>query len=332
MATMKYSDITPRTQVHVDRRLLKRAMPNNILGQFGQSRPLPKKTGLSVSFRRYNKLANATTPLTEGVTPTGKILTKTDIVVATKQYGDYVTHTDVIVDNHEDPVVQETVDILGEQAGETLDVLRAGVLKAGTNVLYADSKTSRVTVDNVVTRGDLRSVIRILKAQEAKRMSSYIKGGTGVGTSPIAASYIAVCHSDMQPDLEQMTDWVPVSEYPAQKGMVEGEAGAIGELRFVFDNNVEPWADAGGTAATNSTMSTTGTQADIYPILIFGKDAYGLVPFAGKNAVSTYLNSVGQSTSSDPLAQRGTAGWKTRTATVILNDLWMLRVETAAKG
>jgi len=32
---------------------------------------------------------------------------------------------------------------------------------------------------------------------------------------------------------------------------------------------------------------------------------------------------------SDPLAQRGHVGWKGYSATIILNDFWMARVETA---
>jgi N4-gp56 family major capsid protein len=128
-----------------------------------------------------------------------------------------------------------------------------------------------------------------------------------------------------------MAGWVPVQEYPNSMGSIEGEAGSVGEIRVVFDNNCTPWADAGTTAATNSTLSTTGTNSDVYPLLIFGADAYGTVSLSGKNAVSTYVNNPKPITG-DELAQKGSVGWKGYTASVILQDAFMLRVETALKG
>lgn len=328
---MLYSDISPRTTAHADRRLLTRAIPNNILGQFGQVRTQPTKKTLVIKFRRYNKLAVATAPITEGVTPSGKVLTKTDVTATLLQYGDWVMITDIIRDTHEDPVLGESIDILGEQAAETYDVLRTGILKAGTNVMYSDGQTSRGNVDNVFTRGNLRTAIRTLKAQEAKPLTKINKAGPNINTMPVPRAFIIVCHSDAQPDFEGLSDWNPVHKYPSTMGLINGEVGSIGEMRVVFDNNLTPWTDAGGTASTNSTLSTGGTQADVYPILIFGKDAYGVVELAGKSAVSTYVSNP-KAAPSDPLAQRGTVGWKGYTTTAILNQLWMLRLETALKG
>lgn len=327
---MIYNDISPRTQAYADRRLLTRAVPNNILGQFGQVRVLPQRSTRTINFRRYNKLAPATTPLQEGVTPTGKSLNKTDIQVSLNQYGDFVWITDQIQDFHEDPILKESSDVLGDQAGETYDILRAGVLKAGTNILYTNG-TTRSAVNSVVTRDLIRTVARILGRQEAKTLTSTIKAGPNIGTNPVPPCYIAVCHSDLIPDFERLSGWKSTVEYASGQGLITGEKGSVGDLRIVVDNNLTPWADAGGLAVTNGTLSTGGTQSDVYPILVFGKDAYGVVELSGKNAVQTYVNNPKPS-DSDPLAQRGTVGWKGYTATIILQDLWMLRIEAAAKG
>lgn len=322
---MIVSDISPRTQAYADRKLLVRAIPNNILGQFGQVRPVPKNKGTVIVFRRYNKLAVATVPLSEGVTPTGKVLTKTDITARLNQYGDWVMITDVVKDTHEDPVINETSEILGEQAGETWDVLRAGILKAGTNVLYANG-TARSDVNTVISKTLLRKAERALLAQHAKPLRSIIQAGPKVGTSPIAAAFIAVCHTDLKMDLEALADWTPVNEYPSTAGLINGEMGSSGAFRFVGDNNVASWADSGGEAGSMKT--TSASNADVYPVLVFGKDAYGLCPLAGNESVKTYINNP-KATDSDPLAQRGTYGWKGWTSSVILNDLWMIRLEVA---
>lgn len=322
---MLYSDISPRTTAYADRRLLDRAIINSILNQFGQVRKLPKKATQVISFRRYNKLDSTPVQLQEGVTPSGKTLTKTDITATVKQYGDWVQITDVIEDTHEDPVLQESIDVLGEQAPEMYDKVYAGVVKAGTNVIYANG-TARTSVNTAVVAATIDKIMRTLERQETKRISSIIKAGPNIATQPIAPAFIAVCHSDFRKDLETISGWVPVHQYANTGGLIAGEAGAIRQIRFVFDNNLVSWKDAGGAAG--SMESNLGTSADVYPMLVFGKDSYGLVPLAGKEAVSTYVNNP-KAITGDELAQRGSVGWKGWTTAAILNDLWMVRVEAA---
>lgn len=324
---MQYSDITPRTNAYADRVLLERAKNNNILGQFGLSRQIPTNASKTIIERRYERLSPAT-QLTEGVTPTGKINTKTDISITIVQFGDWVGITDVILDTHEDPILNENLDILGEQAGDTIDLFRAGFLKAGTNLMYTNG-TQRDAVNTVVTRAQLRTAIRLLKKQLAQPIKEMIKAGPNISTVPIMPAFVMVCHSDAQPDLEQLDGWVPISKYPSTTGLLEGEAGSIGEIRIVFDNTLTPWADGGGNKG--NTLSTTGTKSDVYPLLIFGKNAYVTVGLAGKGSVKTYVNNP-KATVGDELAQKGSVGWKAWTGGGITNDLWMIRIETALNG
>lgn len=325
---MLYSDISPRTQAYADRRLLTRAKTNNILGQFGQARTLPMKSTQTIRFRRYNRLAAATTPLAEGVTPSGKTLTKTDVTTPVLQYGDFVTITDVIQDTHEDPVLQESTNILGEQAADTWDILRAGVLKSGTNVLYANG-ADRSAVNQVASINTFRTAIRLLKRQETKMIRERQDAGPNIGTSPLGASYVCVMHADAQPDIQALTGFIHVFQYANPDDAFAGEIGSIPGLRFVVDNNVTPWVSTGDAPGT--TLSTNTTNSDVYPLLIFGADAYGIVSLGGKNSVSTYVNNP-KAITGDELAQRGSVGWKGWTATAILNDAWMIRIETALNG
>ncbi len=320
------SDITARTTAYADRRLLTRAIPNNILGQWGQTRPVPGNKGIVIKFRRYNKLAAATTPLAEGVTPTGNTLTKTDVTATLAQYGDFIRYTDVIRDTHEDPVLKEMADISGEQAAETWDVLRFAALKVGTNVLYTNG-TARSSVNTAVSRDLFRKAERTLRRQHAKPIMAGIKAGPDIATFPVPPCFPAVCHIDLKYDLEQIADFTPPEQYASASKLFNGEMGAVGPFRFVEDNNCEPWEDSGG--ACGSMISTSATSADVYPILVFGRDSYGLCPLGGEGSVQTIVNNP-KGSDTDPLAQRGTYGWKGWTTTVILNDLWMLRIEAAA--
>lgn len=129
-----YGDISPRTAGKAMKRLLKRGQHLMVVERFGQKDPLRKNQTKTCKWRRYNSLARASAPLAEGVTPKGKRLTYTDVNATLEQYGDLLELTDVIADTHEDPVFQESMDLCGEQAAETVEELRIAVLKSGTNV------------------------------------------------------------------------------------------------------------------------------------------------------------------------------------------------------
>jgi N4-gp56 family major capsid protein len=107
----------------------------------------------------------------------------------------------------------------------------------------------------------------------------------------------------------------------------EGEIGSIEQVRYLASTVVAPFADAGG--AKGSMRSTSGTSADVYPILYFGRDAFGIVPLKGKSSMTPMVVNP-KPAPGDPLAQRGTVGWKLWTTTVILQDAFMARLEVAA--
>lgn len=329
---MNSSDISARTSAYADLELLKRATVDDVFGRWGQVRTLSKKKSTTITFRRYAALDSTPVVLQEGVTPTGKSRTYTDYTGYLYQFGDFIRFTDVIQDTHEDPILNDNIEALGDQAKEMMDKMRFGVLKAGSNVLYANGD-ERTDVNSVVTRDLCRTAVRTLEGQKAAFLTNMVEGGAKINTYPIPACYIAVCHPDLRPDVERCTGFKDVSEYAGNMGLIPNEIGSVGKLRFVSDVNASPWADGGGAyaGAGYSTLTTTGTSSDVYPILVFGKDAYGVIPLAGMNAMETLLNNPKPS-DSDPLAQRGTQGWKGYNGCVILNDSWMLRIEVAAKG
>ncbi|MNL81727.1 hypothetical protein D3C87_2089170 [compost metagenome] len=76
-------------------------------------------------------------------------------------------------------------------------------------------------------------------------------------------------------------------------------------------------------------LSSNGANADVYPILLLGADAYGIIALKGMFALTPMVVNPKPS-DSDPLAQRGHVSWKAYQTAVILNDAWMIRLEVAA--
>ncbi len=325
MPTTNYGDISPRTAAFTAVEMLKRGLPYLILEKFGQAKIVPENSTKVVTFRRYNSLDATPTPLTEGVTPSAKQLTATDVNATLAQYGDRVTISDVVADTHEDPVLQEAAEILGEQAAEMIETARYNMLKAGVNVYYSNG-TSRTDVNTPLTLSMQRKITRALKRQNARKVTRVVRSSPDYGTQAVAPAYVAVCHPDLENDIRNMSGFTPVEQY-GQITPYEAEIGKVEDVRYLSTTIVEPWADAGG--AKGAMLTTTGTNADVYPVLFFGRDAFGIVALKGVGAVAPLVVNPKPS-DSDPLAQRGHVGWKAMQTAVILNDAWMVRAEVAA--
>ena len=321
----EYGDITPRTAAHAVAKLLRRALPHLVIEKFGQVYVMPTKSTKVASFRKYNALALATVPLVEGVTPTGKKITVTDVNVTLQQWGDYIEFTDVIQDTHEDPFLMESMGVLGEQAAQSIETVRYNVIKAGTNVFYANG-SARANVNTPISLTLQRKCTRALKRQNASPFTSVVKSTPAFREEPIEAAFIALCHTDVENDIRGMDGYINPKQYGTSTPW-SNEVGSVEDVRYLRSTIFTAFADAG--AATSTMVSTTGTNADVYPVLYLARDAYGIVPLKGKSAVSIAVVQP-KPVSGDPLGQRGTMSWKVMQEAVILQDAFMVRGEVAA--
>lgn len=328
----RYTDpgISPRTTVFAAREMLKHAAPVRLLDKFGHMKPMPKNKGQVIKWRRPQVFAASTIPLVEGVTPDPTQFRYEDVTATLKQYGQVVETTDVIEDTHEDPVLQDMTTQAGENIGRTMEALDWGILRAGTNVHYANG-TARTDVNTPISLNKIRAVQRSLKAQKAVKITRILDGSTSFATRPVEASYVAIHHTDVEQDIRNLAGFTPVANYGKRQMVSDYEIGTVEDTRFVASPDLDPILDAGGAFAGSGTnmVTTTGTSADVYPILIVGKDAYGIVPLRGFGSVSPSVLRPGVPSKSDPLGQKGFVGWKTWHTAVILNQVWMARLEVA---
>lgn len=335
MSVTNYGDISPRTALYAQKEFLRRALPFLILEKFGQGRPIPEKNSKVTKFRRYEALDPTPNVLSEGVTPSAKQLTVTDVQATLSQYGDLVTISDVVMDTHEDPVLQEAVSVLGEQAAQMIETIRFNVLKAGTSVQYANNVAGRSSVVAAISVADQRRVTRALKRQNARPITSVIKSTPSYGTENVAASFIALCHPDLETDLRKLNDttantFVPVEKYGSMTPY-ENEIGKVEDCRYLTSTIFQPFsgaANVGGAVGSMIPNDTDAAKAAVYPVLYLARDAFGIVPLKGMTAITpTVVNP--KPSDSDPLAQRGHVGWKSMQTAVILNDAFMVRLEVA---
>jgi N4-gp56 family major capsid protein len=150
-------------------------------------------------------------------------------------------------------------------------------------------------------------------------------------TRAVEAAYVCVAHTDCDADIRSLPGFLPVAQYGQRTPLHETEIGSVENVRFLTSPDLGPFLDAGGAFAGSGTamVTTSGTSADVYPYLFFGKEAFGCVALRGMGAVEPTIIRPGVKDKSDPLGQRGYIGWKTWFACLILNDVWMAREEAA---
>ena len=306
---------------------LERAVPYMNHDLFGQIRPLPQKNSKIAKFRRYESLGTATTPLTEGVPPSSTDPSYTDVTATIATYGSFIEYSDDVELTNPDPLLTEFDELLGEQSGESIDVLRRDVLVTGTNVAY-QSGTTRAGQNAALTIATLRNVLRTMERNKVKYITSILSGSPNVGSDAVPMSFVAIIHPDTALDVRQMTGFVGIEDYGQMRQIHESEIGAIPavRIRFLINPNAKKWAGAG---QGSTTMVNTSSVADVYGTMLFGMNSFGIVPLRGA-ALTTHLKVRGSGGTSDPLDQIGTIGWKAKTTTKILNDNFLLRIEHCA--
>ena len=326
MATTTYSSLSQRTNAFAAKEMLAHAEPIACLSKFGMTKPMPKNKANTVKFRRPVPLAVATTPLTEGTPPTAQALSYEDVTVALSQYGNVVEITDVVNDLAEDPVLKDSAMMCGEQAMETIETLMWGVIRGGTNVVYANG-SARSAVNSVITLNKQRAITRTLKNNRGKKITNMLSSSVKYGTEAVAAAYIAFAHTDLEADIRGLAGFTPTEKYGSMQALPY-EIGKVEDVRYILTPVLDSFADAGGTAG--SMVSTGGSAADVYPIVYVAKDAYGHVALKGAEAITPTIINPGQLDKSDPLGQKGMVGWKCYHKSFIANEAWMVRAEVAA--
>ena len=313
------NDLSPEMKTYYDLRLLDYAQANLVHDQFGQKRPIPKNGGKTIEFRSFSPLAKATTPLTEGVTPSGNQLDVKTITATVSQYGDFIVQSDVLELTAVDNTILEATKLLGRQAGVTLDTVTRNVMVGGTNVMYAPkinastgaetAVTSRAGLDNtcVLTVNLVEQVVAELRAQNAPT---------------IDGDYIGIIHPYTAYDLMRDPDWRDPHKYADTTNLYEGEIGKIGGVRFVQSTEAKIWRDSTCPAQSGATPAYYAVFASLF----FGDGAYGTTEVEG-GGLQTIVKQKGSAGTADPLDQRSSVGWKALKTAEILLPSYLIRVE-----
>lgn len=307
------NQLSAEDKTFYERALLKRLLPELHFYKDAMKKKLPKNQGRTMNFRRFNSLTAPGSSLTEGVTPDGTDLSVTAITATVAQEGAWISISDLIQMTGIDPVITESSELLGEQAGALVDTRIQSAISSGTNVFYAGSALTRAGLESATTKyltaTDIKKIVRKLKNANAKRFAD--------------GYYHMIIDPDIAYDLMSDSAWVDVTKYCQPEKMEKGELGKMHGMKFYESTNLN----------IVKSSTTAGTQIDVHIAYAYGRDAYACVDLeggAGKPEIIIKPN--GSAGSADPLDQRASAGWKNCFTAVITQPLALVRVETGVNA
>jgi N4-gp56 family major capsid protein len=309
------ASLSAQSKQFYERNLLYRARAAQVFYRYGLKTPLPENGGNSVSWRRFNALTLATTPLSEGNTPTTASLSVSEITATVQEFGNFVTVSDALDLMAIDRVMTEASNVLGQNAGESVEAVIRNVLQAGTSVQYATGASRGVQgTGNPITLNLFRKALVTLDANNTHRFNGSVEADTlGMG------SYVAFVHPNVVYDIYNDPELKNALQYNnADSKLWTGNIGSIYGIQL-FQTTLAPiFAGAGASSA------------NVYGTVIMGQNAFGVVDVAGRGKYEMIVKPLGSSGSDDPLNQRGSIGWKAWQIPVILNNNFMVRIESGA--
>ena len=347
MAIQNYGTVASRNLIRAAQGMLEHAQPITVLGDFGTQREMPQNSTDTLVFRRTLPFGASTvgttienssryvgTPditasnfvLAEGVTPNSNTISFQDVTVQLQQYGVLFKYSSKTEQLYEDDIPGEMVKLTGETLAEVMELVRYGVLKAGSTVIYANG-SSRAAINTAISLNAIRKAARTLESNRCRRVTSRLAPGVNFGTRAVQPAYVVFCHTDAVSDVRNLPGFTRVEEYGTFKPIHDREIGACEDFRFISSPLLKSFLAAGASVGSSGMLSVGAANVDVYPFIVIGEDAWGQVALKGMSAIKPVVLKASQTNHANPLGQFGYVGASTWFATVRLNDAFMARIE-----
>ena len=216
--------------------------------------------GSSVKFTIFNDLAEKTSTLTEDTDVTPVAMGDSQVEVTLAEYGNAVNTTAKLRGTSFLDVDAAAANLVGYNAGISIDGVVRDVLAAGTNVVYggggSSDETSRTAIEteDIIEANDIRKVVAALRKANAVSFNGM---------------YMGYIHPDVSYDLRRETgvaSWRDPHVYSDPANIYNGEIGAFEGVRFIETPRAKIFEDA-----SNGSGSTG--NIDVYCTHICGRQA-----------------------------------------------------------
>ena len=212
--------------------------------------------GSSVKFTIFSELADAISTLAETTDLTPTTMADSQVEVTLAEYGNTINTTAKLRGTSFLDVDAVAANLIGYNAGSSIDTVVANVLKAATNVIYGGGGSTTPTSNATVQAED------IIEANDVRIATAQLRGSKA---QTFNGMYMGFIHPDVSYDLRRETgaaSWRDPHNYVDTAMIYNGEIGAFESVRFI-ETPRAPLDLTGGSAST----------VDLYQTIIMGRQS-----------------------------------------------------------
>ena len=212
--------------------------------------------GSSVKFTIFSELADAISTLAETTDLTPTTMADSQVEVTLAEYGNTINTTAKLRGTSFLDVDAVAANLIGYNAGSSIDTIVANVLKAATNVIYGGGGSTTPTSNATVQAED------IIEANDVRIATAQLRGSKA---QTFNGMYMGFIHPDVSYDLRRETgaaSWRDPHNYQNIGQIYNGEIGAFEAVRFI-ETARAPIDLTGGSAST----------VDLYQTMIMGRQS-----------------------------------------------------------
>lgn len=212
--------------------------------------------GSAVTFTIFSELADATSTLSETADLTPTTMADSQVSVTLAEYGNTINTTAKLRGTSFLDVDAVAANLIGYNAGSSIDTVVANILKAATNVIYGGGGSTTPTTNATVQAED------IVEANDVRIATAQLRGSKA---QTFNGMYMGFIHPDVSYDLRRETgaaSWRDPHNYVDTAQIYNGEIGAFESVRFI-ETPRAPLDLTGGSAST----------VDLYQTIIMGRQS-----------------------------------------------------------
>lgn len=287
---------------YIQEKTLPLAKRQLIAYQFGDQLSLPKNMGTTYTATRYQRLNLPIGPLAEGVPSIGETMPISQVTATAQQWGDSVYITDVAELTIAHPLFKKAIQLTAMQLAETLERNTMNALMSGTNIYYANAKTSRANLvqTDVVGVTELNIAVGSLETVGAPRFLGNeiedekldvdtVKGGMTPANTP---HYVGLIHPLVAQDLRSNTIIAQAWSFSDVNRLYNWEIGSFASVRFTM-SNLMPYYVGVAAGTTPTAVSGGNFASGTYVVFVTQSDPISgmeRIVFQGTTGVALATN------------------------------------------
>lgn len=272
------SSLSQAIQTIWSKEILFQAMPILRFEQFAVKKTeLGVAPGLTINFMRYNNLAVASGPLTEGVRLETNALTASQFSITVAEHGYAIAVSELLLNASFDDVMASASRLLGRNMALYLDGQARDTLLTGTSTIYgyqAASTRSAVSPYDAGTAATSRAGLTGDFYLSPAAVKDAVETLASKNVPRLGETYVAFVHPHQSRKLRDNPEFIEVTKYAAPGNFMLGEIGRLYDTVFIETTQVKK--NTGIDFNADGDKTDTGEAAAAYYQSIFiGDNAFG---------------------------------------------------------